>query len=100
MSPHVVAQTAVVFAAATIVRRRVPGMAGALVAIATLPQGRDQVRAVANANSSLPLRIWSDSGSKDARKDYCWTKCSRSELRLPDVDRPASQSSGMPAVNL
>ena len=100
MSSHVVAQTAVVFAAAMIVRRRVPGMAGALVAIATLPQGRDQARAVANANSSLPLRIWSGSGSKDARTDYYQIKCSRGELRMPDVDRPASQSSGMPAVNL
>lgn len=57
MSSHGAVQTAAVFAAAMMVRRTVPGMAGPLVAIATLGQGRDQARAVANANSSLPWRI-------------------------------------------
>jgi hypothetical protein len=99
MSSHVVVQIAAVFAAVTMVRRRVPGMAGPLVGVATLGQGRGQAQAMASANSSLPWRIWSDSRSKDARRVLL------SDQDVVDVNcvryaRPASQSGGMPGVNL
>jgi len=57
MSSSVVAQTAAVFAVATMVRRTVPGTAGPLDVVAMTGQGRGQARAVANVNSSLPWRI-------------------------------------------
>jgi hypothetical protein len=75
----------------------VPGTAEPSVTFATLEYGHGQVRAVASANLSLPLCIWSDSGNKDRPREQnavdvdcaCIRKC-----------RPESQGSGILAVNL
>lgn len=69
MSSYVVARTAAVLGTATMVRRMVPATAGTSVAAVTPGKGHDQARAVAIANASLPLRIWSDSGIKDRPRE-------------------------------
>lgn len=59
MSSYVVARAAAVPATVTMVQRTVPGTAGHLAAVADVTLGHDRARAVARADSSLPLCIWS-----------------------------------------